>query len=507
MLDPFTTPTDLTDYYGPLMDPTVRSGLLDIPEVVFCAHLSPMDLKEQEPRLRDGLRAAGALMGTTPLGRHLVQLAEKSVEPAEAYYGAALRLAPMAVWSLEASLLALAFFEGVPEARLMLASLLSTWRGRIAGELFDRDVGRVEHDPDEVARLWLTGPVPSPAPDQLYRLRELTPPRDDDRSMDAMIPEVEQDYTPRLRVPNRAQEMDGPTLTVAPALGVARSTPGRGQEIRRRRAGFERLGQPMPLTPMPDPQAVLETLGAAFPYAVEAIRAIHEALALGAAFGASTLRMPPLLLVGPPGTGKTHFARKLADFTGAKSLYRSIGGNSDNRMMEGTAAGYSGANPCLPVHAINELKVANPLMILDEVDKARPSHNGNIFASLMAFLEKESAARHMDECLMTQCDLSAVSWVLLANTTETLPAPLLSRCRVVQWQPPRLEHMPQVIRSLDRALAEEYGADPRFLEPLPESTIQHVQQIYAQTGDLRMVQEALRTARALEASMDLATLH
>src|SRR3546814_19525014 len=80
-------------------------------------------------------------------------------------------------------------------------------------------------------------------------------------------------------------------------------------------------------------------------------------------------RFRPCLVVGPPGCGKTRLARRIGQFTGTGSNLLSVGGSSDNRMLQGTARGWSSAEPSFPLLAIMRTEIANPLLIVDEIDK------------------------------------------------------------------------------------------------------------------------------------------
>jgi hypothetical protein len=185
---------------------------------------------------------------------------------------------------------------------------------------------------------------------------------------------------------------------------------------RMRLAHLETLADPMPLVPVPaDFEARFDRLGAEFPNAAAAVARLRDEARLRAAAGGRALSFRPLLLAGPPGVGKSRFARRLAAALGLPSAATSLAGASDSRELEGTARGWATAQPCWALDQVAALRVANPLLVVDEVDKAaRGGRNGDPLLALLPFLEPGTAAAHRDPVLGAPCDLSAVSWVLAA---------------------------------------------------------------------------------------------
>ncbi len=259
---------------------------------------------------------------------------------------------------------------------------------------------------------------------------------------------------------------DGATMVVAPRAREAVARLERSE--RTRLAYLEALAEPVPLVPLPhDTEAIFDRLGAEFPNATAAVARLRDEARLRAAAGARALCFRPLLLVGPPGVGKSRFARRLAAALGLPSAATSLAGASDSRELEGTARGWATAQPCWALDQVAALGVANPLLVVDEVDKvARDGRNGDPLAALLPFLEPGTAAAHRDPVLGASCDLSAISWVLAANDAWRLPGPLLSRLRVLEMGPPPAEAFAAVLAAIRGDLAAELGCAPELLPAL-----------------------------------------
>jgi len=198
-----------------------------------------------------------------------------------------------------------------------------------------------------------------------------------------------------------------------------------------------------------------------------------------------------LLLVGPPGVGKTSIGRSIADALGRKFYRFSLGGMRDEAEIKGHRRTYIGAMPGKFIQSLKEVGVANPMIMLDEIDKVGASFRGDPASALLEALDPEQNSEFLDHYLDLRVDLSRVLFVCTANQLDTIPPPLLDRMDVIRLSGYITEEKISIARHhLWPRLLIRAGIKPGHLK-ISNGAIKQVIEGYAREAGVRNLEKTL----------------
>lgn len=233
----------------------------------------------------------------------------------------------------------------------------------------------------------------------------------------------------------------------------------------------------LPLRLATNISAVRATLMAEYPHATAAIDLLLRDLREG-----DPVRLSPVMLTGPVGVGKTRLVRRLFRDLLNIGVYRYDGGGASDGMFGGSPKAWGNTVPSAPARAVNATRISNPVVLIDEIDKAGTStRNGRLWNVLLPFLERETARAYRDVSLDAELDLSWISHIATANSVEELPAPLKDRYRIVKVEAPRLADLPALAANVLRELSVENGEEG-FAWPLATDEIEVIGRVWEKAG-------------------------
>ena len=242
---------------------------------------------------------------------------------------------------------------------------------------------------------------------------------------------------------------------------------------------------------------LLKALRANFPWMEGVIAVLEQQIRLAIWAGQPWLAWKPICLVGDPGTGKSHFARELASMGGLAFAALDVGSMNDSAAITAVSRGWTNTKPCWPAQMMEAFRTANPLLVLEEIEKAGGSErNGEPHKALLSMLEPSTAAHYFDTCLMAEVDLSAVCWIATANSVQNLPRPLASRMHIIPVPRPDPEHFDLVIAGLLRDLADNWQLPFDYLPAMPAEALRVLRQTFVRHRSVRLLKRHLETVVA-----------
>ncbi len=198
-----------------------------------------------------------------------------------------------------------------------------------------------------------------------------------------------------------------------------------------------------------------------------------------------------ILLVGPPGVGKTSVGKSIARALGRKFYRFSVGGMRDEAEIKGHRRTYIGAMPGKVVQALKTVGSANPVLMLDEIDKMGSSFRGDPASAMLEVLDPEQNVDFLDHYLDVRFDLSKVLFICTANTLDTIPGPLLDRMEIIRLAGYITDEKVDIAkhhlwpRQLDKANLKKSQLK------ITDSALRHVIEGYAREAGVRNLEKQL----------------
>jgi ATP-dependent Lon protease len=182
------------------------------------------------------------------------------------------------------------------------------------------------------------------------------------------------------------------------------------------------------------------------------------------------LEITPTLLLGPPGIGKTHFARRISMLLGTGMGFVSMGSLTAGWVLSGASSQWKGARPGKVFETLVDGQYANPVMVVDEIDKASAEHAYDPLGALYSLLEIDTACSFTDEFADVPIDASQVIWIATANDERAIPDPILNRMNIYEVEAPDADAARGIALRLYQRIRDDHDWGARF-EPAPAEPV------------------------------------
>jgi len=250
-----------------------------------------------------------------------------------------------------------------------------------------------------------------------------------------------------------------------------------------------------PLTPQPgDYGEILDALKSRYPHFNDVIEMLRARMRLNGLKKHPTLEFGAnILLLGAPGCGKSSFLLELGESLGTKFISISCASMSMAGELSGLSTGWSTAQPGMVFETLVQQGCANPIMLLDEIDKSQAEGSHLFMSALYSLLEKNDARRFRDEFVGVPIDASRINWFASANDIDLLSAPIRDRFEVICVNEPTKEELLHMLPQIYKKLVAQHGLQDVFADEL---AMEVVDVMLLGHMSIRRLKAALETAMA-----------
>ncbi|MFP5407394.1 MAG: 4-hydroxythreonine-4-phosphate dehydrogenase PdxA, partial [Gammaproteobacteria bacterium] len=181
------------------------------------------------------------------------------------------------------------------------------------------------------------------------------------------------------------------------------------------------------------------------------------------------VELAPLLLLGEPGIGKTHFARRVAQLLGTGYGFVSMSSLTAGWILSGASSQWRNARAGKVFDTLVNGDFANPVIVVDEIDKRSADSQYDPLGALYSLLEPDTAAEFVDEFAEIPLDCSEIVWVATANDVSRIPDPILNRMNVYEIAAPDLAGARRIGQNVYREIRDAHSWGARFPEELSDA--------------------------------------